>query len=361
MAWLLFRDLPANELTLSLTGLIDPALLLVMFGLIWRTFGLRVMLCSALLFGATDFHMFGSNLVGSTLRQDWLVALGLGACALKKERWMLGGALLAYAGMIRAFPAVATLFLAVPPLWWLVDRSRSRASMDIASFWREQGHALRAGIGAVLMVMGLLGASSAVFGFDEAWGNWLRKIEIHATGPSVNNVGLRNVMSYQPRYAAKNVLRPDQPEPWIDWQRTQKETYAQRRPLAFLILALVMSLAVYACRKRELHSIALVGLMTIPFLFYPSNYYAHFIFLLPLALAADDRKFTWLFAVLCALCVGQYFSLWETWSDLRYTWQSFLLLGALLAILGMLSGGRRAAGSGRGCAHPSSAGNGPAD
>jgi hypothetical protein len=320
------------------------------------------MLCSAILFGATDFHMFGSNLVGSTLRQDWLAALGLGACALKTRRWALGGALLAYAGMIRAFPAVGVFFLAVPLVWWLLDRLRMRASADIGSLWREHGHVLRAGLGAGVTAVALFGVSSAVFGLDVAWGNWIRKIEIHATGPSVNNVGLRNVMSYDPRYAARNVLRPEQPEPWVDWQRTQKETYAHRRPLGLLILGVVLGLALMACRRRELHSVALIGLAMIPFLFYPSNYYCHFIFLLPLALRPDEPEFSWAVALLCAVCVGQYFTLAESWADLRYTRQSFLLLAALVAILLPLavSGGRTAAGSGRESVRQASGANGRA-
>src|SRR5262249_259823 len=104
-AYALFRDAPATETTLSLAGLVDPLLLLLLFVRVVRTFGTQVMLLVVILFGATDFYQFGSNLVGSTLRQDWLVALGLGACALQQQRWFLGGMFVAYAGLIRAFPA----------------------------------------------------------------------------------------------------------------------------------------------------------------------------------------------------------------------------------------------------------------
>ncbi|MGH8530990.1 MAG: hypothetical protein ACRETN_14285 [Nevskiales bacterium] len=335
-AWLLFHELPANEWTLSLAGLIDPALIVLLFFVVYRSFGLRVMLYSAILFGVTDFYNFGSNLMGSTLRQDWLVALGLGACALKNRRWVLGGGLLAYAGLIRAFPAMATFFLALPLLWWGLQQLRARRCPAWESLWQEQATTIRTGLGAVATVIALVAASSALFGWQGAWGNWLEKIEIHATGPSINNVGLRNVMSYDPALAAKHVLRRDHPEPWVEWQRTQQQTYAARRPLTYTIIAGVLLLAAFACRGREVHQVTLIGLLTIPFLFYPSNYYCHFIFLLPLALAdaqTPARTFGWGIAVLCALCVGQYFSLFEHWSDLRYTWQSFMLLAACLLIL----------------------------
>src|SRR4029079_12185321 len=73
----LFAHTDASELSLTLGGLIDPLLVLTLFFFVWRCFGLRVMLYVVILFGATDFYQFGSNLVGSTLRQDWLVAAGL--------------------------------------------------------------------------------------------------------------------------------------------------------------------------------------------------------------------------------------------------------------------------------------------
>jgi hypothetical protein len=45
--------------------------------------------------------------------------IGLGACALSRERWVLGGFLLALSTMIRAFPAITLVSAAFPALWWL--------------------------------------------------------------------------------------------------------------------------------------------------------------------------------------------------------------------------------------------------
>src|SRR5262249_33453250 len=93
-------------------------------------------------------------------------------------------------------------------------------------------------------------------------------------------------------------------------------------------------------RKRPLHQVALLGLLLVPFLFYPSNYYCHFVFLLPLALAPEDqplpprdRNFGWTVLILCAMCVGQFATYSEGWTDLRYTYQSFVLLIGFLAIM----------------------------
>jgi hypothetical protein len=342
-AWLLFKNLPASEATLSLAGLIDPALLVVLFIAIWRSFGSDIALYAAILFGATDFYMFGSNLMGSTLRQDWLVALGLGACALKAERTWLGGAVLAYGALIRAFPAMATVFLAVPVLWWLVEELHARRWPSPGALWRAQKPALQAGFGAAASVVVMLVLTSMVFGFQESWGNWYAKISIHAADPSVNNIGMRNLMSFDPEKAARHVLRRDHPEPWIEWLRLQRETYDARLPFTVPLTLAGLALCLLAARGRPLHQSVLIGLLTIPFLFYPSNYYFHYIFLLPLALYSldpddvrTDRSFALGIAALLALCFGQYLTTFERWSDLKFTYQNFLLFAAFVAVLLLL-------------------------
>jgi hypothetical protein len=342
-AWALFANTPASELSLSLAGLIDVVLVLSLFVVVWRTFGARVALYVMIVFGATDFYQFGSNLVGSTLRQDWLVALGFGACALRRKRAILGGALIAYAGLIRAFPAVAAMILPVPLLWAIADFVRARRRLPRGPELREiaaaQRPALRATAGAAAAVVVLVAVTSGIFGWQGAWGNWFKKIAIHATGPSVNNVGLRNVLMFEPRHVGAAVIREGRPEPWEDWQRYQTAAFHRREPLFWLGNALALGLVLLACRGRPLEQVALLGLVMIPFLFYPSNYYCHYIFLLPMAAAgrdgADprDKPFALGVASLLGICVAQYFTMSVGWSDVRYTFQSFALLIGIVAFV----------------------------
>jgi len=330
-AHFIFKWFPASELAISLAGLIDPILVLFFFYVLWRTFGVRVMLYVMVIWGATDFCNFGSNLMGSTLRQDWLVALGLGACALRRGRYFLGGVLMAYGGLIRAFPAMATFFLVVPVAWFAFDTWWSRRKLPNLAEWREgQRPALRAFTGAAVCVVVLVGLTSAVFGFRDSWIAWKEKIEIHATGPSTNNVGLRNVLAFNPDLSSKSLARHPKPGPWGDWEYAQRATFASHRPLFYAILLVATALALLACRGRSLEEASLIGLLLIPFYFYPSNYYCHFVFLLPMAVVRPrldrDRTFALVFIVLAAMCVGQTFTLAEAWTDVRYTYQSFLLL-----------------------------------
>jgi hypothetical protein len=341
-AYLLFKYWPASELSISLAGLIDPALVLLFFFVLWRTYGIRVMLYVVVIWGASDFYNFGSNLMGSTLRQDWLVALGFGACAIKRKRYLLGGVLMAYGGLIRAFPAMAAFFFMVPMAWFAFDYWLAKKKLPSFAEWRRaERPAFRAFAGAAICVVSLVALTSATFGFAGSWITWKEKIEIHATGPSTNNVGLRNVLAFSPDLSAKALTEHRRAGPWGDWGTAQKMTFASRRPLFYGILLIATALALIACRGRRLEEVALIGLLLIPFYFYPSNYYCHFVFLLPLVVVRPDedrdKTFATVFLVLAAQCVGQFFSLAEGWTDLRYTYQSFILLIGFAIILGYLA------------------------
>src|SRR5262249_1814980 len=121
LAHLLFSGIPPSHNGFMATALLDLVLLAGTFVAIGRVFGLRTMFICMVIFGANDFIMYGTNWAGATLRHDWLAYLGLAACALRREKWALGGALLALSAMIRAFPAIALLAGTLPALWSLWD------------------------------------------------------------------------------------------------------------------------------------------------------------------------------------------------------------------------------------------------
>jgi hypothetical protein len=345
-AWLIYRNLPANEWTLGAAGFIDPVLLLIFFVILTRTFGWRVMLYTVILFGATDFYQFGSNLAGSTLRQDWLVALGLGACALKKDRPFLGGVLLAYGGLIRAFPALAALFLLVPLAVFIADCwVQHRRLPNLREFQTAQGRTLRGVAGAAVAVIGLVVLTSGVFGLKAGWGTWIAKIEMHAVGPSTNNVGLRNLLAYRPSDSIRSLSRRQSD---VAWDRRQVSNFNQLRPVFYLVNLAAFGLLILGVARRPLHQTTLLGLLLVPFFFYPSNYYCHFVFLLPMAVAGreragprtalsghdqDERLFGLVTAVIASMSVGQYFTMQTGWTDERYTQQSLLLLAGFATII----------------------------
>lgn len=343
-AWLLianilFRHTTATERTLVMAALLDPLLLLGFFVAAWRTFGVRTALVCIVIYGTSTFPWFGSNWAGSTLRNDWMVYVGLGACALRTERYALGGTLLAAAAMIRAFPAMAVFFLTLPAIFWALDTVQRDKRLPPWSVIRtEQRPVLRALAGATACVVVLLIASSAVFGFSHSWGAWSHKIAMHSVAPNVNHVGLRTLFAYSPSRTLNALAHTGG-----DWSVEQIRTFQVRKPLFFASVAFFTLLAFAAARGRDLRQVSLIGMMMIPIYFYPSNYYLHYVFVLPLLVNYSEenkrQRFIWgaISVILLAMCVSEYWGFADIGVDERYAQWSVGLLAGYLAILAILA------------------------
>jgi hypothetical protein len=327
IAHLVFAHTTASNTTLTLTGLLDPLLLIIALVAIGRTYGLRTMLVSMVVFGANDYYMFGSNWAGATLRHDWMAYLALGLCALKVERWALGGALLALSAAIRAFPALTLAALAIPVGWWLWDSWRQQRRLPhLSELLRDQSPVLRTAAGAAACALVVWLGSSLLFSFD-AWSEWLAKVSLLDRDPHVNHISLRALVAGSDHLQLR-VLR-------------------QRVGLFAALIALSTVAIVYASRRKPLDQVAALGTLLIPVVFNPANYYIHFIFVLPvLALERPRRKVSgrpalsgydgWLWGALLVACVAQY---WETLvADLELHFQiaTVLLFVTLTTLLTLL-------------------------
>ena len=329
LAHVLFSLVPPSELAFNLTALIDPVLLLLAFVAIARTFGLRTMLVSLLVFGANDIVIYGTNWSGATLRHDWLAYLGLGLCALRRERWLLGGALLALSASIRAFPVLALLGAAVPALWRVAGRVREARRLPPLSVtapalrggasWREllrderatwliAGGALATAAAAALFATVLLGPA--------VWGEWLAKVALLDSDPHPASVALRNLIA-EPGAQAR-ILRA-------------------RWPLYVALIAFYVGTAVLAARNARPEQAAILGLCLLPVVFYPSNYYLHLVYLLPLLAREHAGEVTrrdavlWLLAL--AMCAAQYFTTLTPDLELHFYLSTVTLFATLSALL----------------------------
>jgi hypothetical protein len=341
-AWLLvadlmFRHTVATERTLLLAALLDPLLLIVFFVAAWRTFGLRTALVCLVIYGASTFPWFGSNWAGSTLRNDWMVSVGLGVCALKARRWMLGGFLLAGGAMIRAFPAVSVFYLVAPALVAYAERAyRERRLVSLRETYGDLVPLVWALAGATLCVAIGVGASTAAFGFSHSWGDWAHKIAMHSVQPNINHVGLRTLIQFDPSKTLRALSQTGG-----DWSYWQIHTFIARRPLYVLAIAAFTALALAACRGRSLHQAALIGMMMIPIYFYPSNYYLHYVFILPLLIdeseePAQRRLWGLVGVVMLLVCVSEYWGFENVGVDERYAqWSVGALLGYLAILLAL--------------------------
>ncbi len=324
IAHLMFQSAPASNEVLLLSGLLDPLLLLVFAIAAWRSFGLRTALVSLIVFGANDFYMFGSNWAGATLRNDWMVYLGLGACALKTERYRLGGALLAFSALIRAFPAISLLALGVPLAYSVAEYYRAHGKLPSWSeIFQNQRWFFRTAFGATAFLICAVAISSYVMGAD-SWPLWVKKISSFTASPHVNHISLLTVTSGS--------------------EGNQHAVLQARMPLHVAATALYVVLAIWASFRRPAHSVALLGILMMPVLMYPANYYIHFVFLLPMLVKeplAVSGRFqreangkVWM--LILGLCSAQYFTVKESAVDLHFYNASVLLMAATLGILIML-------------------------
>jgi hypothetical protein len=111
-------------------------------------------------------------------------------------------------------------------------------------------------------------------------------------------------------------------------------------PLFVAAIAAMVLLVIAGARRASPLQAALLGLMLIPALFYPANYYSHFVWLLPmLAVERPDESrpvrpadaLIWF--TLLLMCSVQYFAVLAPDQVLRFWLNSAVLFASLATVL----------------------------
>ena len=239
-ARLLSRFLPASDGSLTALAWVDPLLLAAMFWMIFRTYGSRIGCLALIVFGLGypwRFDWVG----GAFLRQGWLAAVGIAICLIRRERFTLAGSLIAYAAMVRVFPAGFLLGPAVVALRDLIGRRPA------GWFWR-----LAAGFGLGIVICLVAGGLTGI-GFD-AWPQFTQNLQKHHGTWLTNNVGLKNVFLYDRATMNRDDVRWSLPEPWLFWQEKMNRLQAQRRPVMLAasgLFLLLVSAAAWQNRRDQ--------------------------------------------------------------------------------------------------------------
>ena len=148
-------------------------------------------------------------------------------------------------------------------------------------------------------------------------------------------------------------------DPQMDWGAGLARNWDVHRPLFVLLVALTILGVFMAAQKRRLHQAAVLGLILIPVMLSPANYYCHVFFLLCLLAVERERGATgkprlhpvskrdaWIWAILLGLCVAQYRTVEPYVRDLGLHFlmsATFMLLAyaSILVILLKSPGSRR--------------------
>lgn len=316
---LLFNAVPPSDQAFAWMAVLDPLLILAALVAIGYAFGIRTMLICMVIFGANDFIMYGTNWGGATLRHDWMAYLAFGACALRRERFIWAGAFFAASAMIRAFPALALLGTALPSLWWFIDyRRREGRFPSLPVIRMEQRALLQTIAGAAIGVAVLFSFSILVLPAD-AWLTWIKKVGQLSSGTQHNHVSLRLLIS--------------------GWE-SGYWTLRERIPLFVSAIVAMVALVLAGARRASPVQGALLGLILIPVIFYPANYYSHFVWLLPM-LAVEQRGAEYeirpadalIWMALLLMCAAQYFTVLAPNMSLHFWLGSAVLFATLPTVL----------------------------
>jgi glycosyl transferase family 87 len=324
IAYGIFNAFEASDTSFLLTGSLDLVMLLVALVAIGKTFGPRTALLCATIFGANDFIMYGSNWAGATLRHDWMAYLAFGACALRRQRWALGGFFLALATLIRAFPGLALIALGLPVLWDAVETYADRRVWPKPAelLARHRGLVRAVAAGAVTVVAAVA-LTSLVFGAS-AWSDWYKKVAQLQADPHANHISLRSLIA--------------------GWGNNQSQLLSARLPVFIAAAAFFVAMVALGGRKKRPEQLAMLGLLLMPVFFYPANYYIHLVWLLPM-LVIERHEATrdgspplapregWVWMTLLLMCAAQFFTTSIADVGIHFYLAGVCLFSAIIVIL----------------------------
>ena len=302
----------------GLLPLLDLALLVIGAVAVWWAFGWRFACFAVVVFGCNPLSEF-LWVGGAFLRQPWFVALVWGICLLRKKWWVSGGVLLATAALLRLFPVLCLLPVAMLILlaWWQ-RRQVPRAGLRVV-------------FGAALATVVLLPCSVWVVGVPDAWAQFLHNTLKHAATPSANLVGLPAALSFRLSTRAELLFDAAQTDAFAAIRAARVETLKAMRPLHLGMVAAALY-GVYRAlrRKPEWWRAAALGLTLVPIVFQLSCYY--YSLLTVLVLLGQDRRGI-LSAVLFCLVATTAVELATEPTDVRYAIWSWIVVAAAAVVL----------------------------
>lgn len=298
-------------------ALVDGALYAGIFGLIFWAFGLRACALAVLIWGCGyPWAYFWTG--GSFGRVPWLFMATAGMCLMGKGYRAFGGAAITWSMLLRVFPGALIGGIAVKIGWNLVrHRTITRNHRRVI-------------LGCTLGLVVLVGASLPVVGGFSAYEEFLGNSMKHTGTPLTNHMGLPTLLSFKWEHRARMTRDNKQDDPFVVWKKHRQETLAERR--AVHVACLLAFLGLLGFVGRRLDDWALVSLSTLLMVgvFELTCYYYSFVVLLaPLAL----RRLRYAAALLVMVVWGQVLQLQVGWYDVQYTYETAIVLGAMLYIL----------------------------
>jgi hypothetical protein len=242
---------PAVELRLLQQA--DTVLLALMWAAVVVAFGWRIAAVAAIYWGtnyAAPFDWTG----GSILRQDWLAASVVGVCLLRRGRPTGAGFLLTVAALLRIFPGLIVVGVALGAMGtWVVQRRLAVAA--------AQGRFVAGCALALAVVLPLAAWSAGGFG---AWRDFAANSRVHLATPLANHGGLATVLAYDHEQRTELARDMTLDDPMQRWKQARRDQFAAHRAL---FVALVLGFALLVARAgvgKPMWLAAVLGVALIP-------------------------------------------------------------------------------------------------
>ena len=314
----------ANEFSVRWLSQIDAALLLLMWLVVIRTFGIEIAAVSIVFWGTSFPGHFGW-IGGSYLRCDWLAALVSGICALRVGRRKLGTVLISWSAAVRVFPAIVFIGIGL----WMV---RQAISYGIKKSMADIYDLL---ISPFITVVVLVIASSIWLGSFHAWPAFLENLNKHASTLYTNSMGAPAVFAQSYQYRAEVTADPLLPDPFERWKNERLKNASHSLPLRFLLGGIAFFLLCKVAGRQPLWKVAVLSLATIPLLIEIANYY--FGFLSVLGFLAGSHWIISAALMITLIAFDQIFLIVGE-CDLAYVGFSYVVIAVCLLLLWMHGG-----------------------
>ena len=238
----LFASLgPSSDEKVFFLTLLDPLLIFFLWTVAIRTFGMGAACVGLVWWGLNtpaDFGWIG----GCFLRFDWLALCVAGVALLKTKRPFAAGVALTFSTLLRVFPGFFIVGLVLKAAAEIAASRRLRLSREHARF--AAGCLVTLTIAVPLSGLVASGGHSVL----GPWKEFVANSRKHLATPSMNNMGLRDVLSWTPEEPL--TFRSDE-EPIRAWWVPHEEAFSRRRPLFFALVSAAVLLVAGGVRGRE--------------------------------------------------------------------------------------------------------------
>jgi hypothetical protein len=299
---------PAGDTFFKLLALLDIGLQLGAVLLINWAFGWRTMALAAIFWGCNapaNFYWTG----GAFLRQDWIFLVIASLCLTRKRHFVLGGAALMWASLLRIFPVA--LFGGVGLIMLFHVLRKHRLHKD---HWRfVAGSALAAAI---------LVPASIIATEPRAYEEFAAHIGLHKDTPLTNHMGLETMLVHN--WDGRMIFSRDDrlDDPFEGWKSGRTERKHALRAVFLLINLFMIGWLAWALRRTQLLWVGIA--LTVPLIPCLTNltcyYYSIFLGVAVLVRLRPALGPAYLaLAGASQVLLGRFY-----WIDDKYTAQSYL-------------------------------------